>query len=186
MRSSLDGPRVKSTNEMDTMADTCCAGSNWVLLELTGAECTVVNYRGDDKNAMRNVPVATCCTVVREPATGVDYLIIGYKMLWFGDQLSKSLLNQNQIRYAGHTVRDDPTRIQEEGFGITLIDGDIHIPFAMKGTSVYFESRTPTAHEIEALPVQTLTRDQPWDPATVDMRAAIKCKAKLVVRYTHH
>ena len=60
---------------MDTMADTCCAGSNWVLLELTGAECTVVDYRGDDKNATRNVPVATCCTVVREPATGIEYLI---------------------------------------------------------------------------------------------------------------
>ena len=135
------------------MADTCCDGSNWALLELTGAECTVVDYRRDDKNATRNVPVATCCTMVCEPATCVEYLIIGYEMLWFGDQLSKSLLNQNQIRYAGHMVRDDPTRIQEEGFGITLVDGGVHIPFTMKGTSVYFESRTPTAHEIEALPV---------------------------------
>ena len=86
------------------MADTCCGGSNWVLLELTGAECTVVDYRGDDKNATRNVPVATCGTVVRELATGIEYLIIGYEMLWLGDQLGKSLLNQNQIRYAGHTV----------------------------------------------------------------------------------
>ena len=82
-------------------------------------------------------------------------------MLWFGDQLGKSLLSQNQIRYAGHMVRDDPTCKQEEGFGITLADGDIHIPFTMKGTSVYFESRTTTAHEIEALPIRTLTRDQP-------------------------
>ena len=159
MRPRLDVPCVDSTNEMDTMADTCCAGSNWVLLELTGAECTVVDYRGDDRNATRNVPVATCCTVVREPATGIEYLIVGYEMLGFGEKLGKSLLNQNQIRYAGHTVRDDPTRVQEEGFGITFADGGAHIPFTMKGTSVYFESRTPTAHEIETLPVRALTRD---------------------------
>ena len=67
--------------------------------------------------------MATCCTVVREPATGIEYLIVGYEMLWFGEKLGKSLLNQNQIRYAGHMVRDDPTCLQEEGFGITFADG---------------------------------------------------------------
>ena len=51
----------------------------------------------------------------------------------------------------------------------------------MKGTSVYFESRTPTAHEIETLPVRALTRDQPWDPATVDMRqcAALEIRGQV-------
>ena len=130
---------------------------------------------------MRNVPVATCCTVVHELATGIEYLIIGYEMLWFGDQLGKSLLNQNQIRYAGHMVQDDPTQIQEEGFGITFTDRDVHIFFAMKGTSIYFESRTPTAHEIEALPIRALTQDQLWDPATIDMHqcAAIKMQGQV-------
>jgi hypothetical protein len=30
-------------NELDTHADTCCAGANWSLIELTGEVCWDVN-----------------------------------------------------------------------------------------------------------------------------------------------
>ena len=153
-------------NEMDTMADTCCAGRNWTLVETTGMECTVNDFAGNQVGAT-SVPVATCATVVRDRKSGMEIVIIGHQMLWFGNKLDKSLLNQNQVRHAGHDVRDDPTRQDKEGFGI-WIDG-FHIPFQLRGTTVYFESRAPSPQDIESLPSVVLTRQETWDPHTVDL-----------------
>ena len=148
-------------NEMDTMADTSCAGVNWTLMETTGMECKVSDFMGQQVGG-QYVPIATCATCIREKSTGVEYILIGHQMLWFGSALKKTLLNQNQIRYCGHVVRDDPTRKEDEGFGITA-DG-LYIPFEIQGTTIYFESRAPTKHEIETLPAVTLTRQELWDP----------------------
>ena len=153
-------------NEMDTMADTCCAGRNWTLLETTGMECTVNDFAGNQVGKS-SVPVATCATVVREAKSGLEIVVIGHQMLWFGDKLDKTLLNQNQIRHAGHDVRDDPTRKDREGFGI-WVDG-FHIPFQLHGTTVYFESRAPSPQDIEQMPSVTVTRQEMWDPHTVDL-----------------
>ena len=161
-----DESQTTGRNETDTMADTCCAGRNWTLVETTGMECAVNDLTGNQVHG-RHIPVATCATVIREAKTGVELVLIGHQMLWFGEHLDKSLLNQNQIRFAGHTVKDDPTRVKEDGFGIWA-DG-IHIPFELQGTTVYFESRAPTFKEIEELPSVTLTRQELWDPRNVDL-----------------
>ena len=151
---------------MDTMANTCCAGMNWTLIETTGMECSVSDFAGNEVNGGQ-VPVATCATLVREPKSGVEFVLIGHQMLWFGQKLVKTLLNQNQIRFAGHTVKDDPTRATTDGFGIWA-DG-LHIPFAIQGTTVFFESRAPTFKEIEELPCVVITRQELWDPRKVDL-----------------
>ena len=153
-------------NEMDTMADTCCAGINWTLVETTGLECAVNDFAGNQVGE-QHVPVATCATLIREAKTGIETIVIGHQMLWFGSKLDKTLLNQNQIRHAGHTVRDDPTRQGEEGFGIWA-DG-VMIPFQVKGTVVYFESRALSHQEIESLPHIVITRQELWEPKMVDL-----------------
>ena len=160
-----NGDKEMGRNEMDTMADTCCAGKNWTLLETTGMECSVNDFAGNQVGKS-SVPVATCATVVREPGSGVEVVVIGHQMLWFGEKLDKSLLNQNQIRHAGHVVRDDPT-MKSNGFGIWA-DG-LHIPFEVQGTTVFFESRAPDRHEIETLPSVTITRQELWDPHHVNI-----------------
>ena len=161
-----EGSREVGRNEMDTMADTCCAGRNWILLETTGMECSVNDFAGN-RVGSTSVPVGTCATVVREQSTGAEVLVIGHQMLWFGNKLDKSLLNQNQIRHAGHAVRDDPTQGAREGFGFWA-DG-LHIPFEIQGTTVYFESRAPDQQEVETLPSVTITRQELWDPQHVNI-----------------
>ena len=70
--------------------------------------------------------------------TGVDYLLVGDQMLWFGTRLPNSLLNPNQIR-------------AYDEFGI---DGhDAFIPFDTTGTIVHFDSRVPSAWEKTHLPI---------------------------------
>ena len=162
---------TKARNEMDSMADTSCAGSNWKLIEYTGVTCDVHPFK-EGYEAVRDVPIGTCATLV-EGETGSDFILIGHEMLYFGPELQRSLLNQNQIRahihHEGGIVQDDYTRTDQE-FGIHM--REMFIPFAMEGAAVYFESRVPTNVEIETLPHIVLTSKDQWDPHTRPLRAA--------------
>ena len=163
-------PGCFGRNEMDTMADTSCAGPNWRVLELTGTVCDVQGFMNDG-NSLKNVPIATCATVAVEQDTGQEIILVGHEMLYFGKKLERSLINQNQLRYAGVKVRDDPTRVKEDGFGLTA--ASIHIPFNVDGTTVYFESRTPTDQEMASLPHVPITREETWNPKEVDLMSVM-------------
>ena len=108
------------------MAETSCTGSNWVPVEFTGYTCDVYPYKGGYETA-KNIPVATCATVV-EGEDGSDFLLIGHEMLYFGRDMDRSLINQNQVRHHIHhqssTVQDDYTR-SDVPFGINTGDAFI-------------------------------------------------------------
>ena len=159
-------PGTVARNEMDSHADTCCAGANWTLLTDSGFTCDVYAYN-DNSAATKNIPIGTCATVITTD-DGYDVLLIAHEMLYFGNQLSRSLINPNQLRFNDVTVQDDYTRY-EEPFGITTFE-HLFIPFIMDGTTVYFESRVPTSDEIDSLAHVELTRDDPWDPKRVQLR----------------
>ena len=148
-------------NELDTHADTCCAGANWKLMEMTHEVCEVTPFL-DSYEPVKEVLVARCCSVWTSPQTGTEYLLVGDQMLWFGSQLGHSLINPNQIREYGIDVSDNP--YAPDCFGI---DTDVaFIPFDTTGTVVYFESRVPTEWEEKHLPVLLLTGET-WDPTSV-------------------
>ena len=85
-------------------------------------------------------------------------------MLWFGNKLSDSLINPNQLREYGLLVKDDPFNANK--FGINA--DEEFIQFDTKGTIVYFNSCVPTDWEMTHLPVILLTADK-WDPTTVNL-----------------
>ena len=39
---------------------------------------------------------------------GQIYILVIHEGLWFGDKLTNSLINPNQLRYPGVTVQDNP------------------------------------------------------------------------------
>lgn len=55
-------------NELDTHMDTCCAGANWALLELTGDVCEVTPLL-DMYQLINKIPLARCGTVWTDPTT---------------------------------------------------------------------------------------------------------------------
>ena len=148
---------------MDTMADTSCAGSNWRMIETTGLTCDVYSFK-EGYEAIKDLPIATCATLV-EGESGGDFIIIGHEMLYFGREMQRSLLNQNQIRaHIRHNqgrVQDDYTR-DDEPFGIST--REMFIPFSLDGSAIFFESRVPTQHEIDTLPHIVITSKERWDP----------------------
>ena len=145
------------------MAETSCAGSNWVPVEFTGYTCDVYPYKGSYE-AAKNIPVATCATVV-EGEDGSDFLLIGHEMLYFGRDMDRSLINQNQvrhhIRHRSGTIQDDYTR-SDIPFGTNT--GDAFVSFYTASCAVTFDSRAPTSAELGALPQIVITSKEVWDP----------------------
>ena len=127
---------VIARNELDTHADTCCAGANWKIMETSGLICEVTPFL-DSYEPVKEVLVARYCTVWTSQDSGREYLLVGDQMLWFGTQMDHSLINPNQIREYGTPVGDDPFNASE--FGIDAHEA--FIPFDTTGTIVHFESR---------------------------------------------
>jgi hypothetical protein len=90
-----------ANNELDTHADTSCAGANWSLMELTGEICDANPFLASYQPVLQEIrPVARCCTAwMDQTDSSMEYLLVlGDQMLWFGTQLHNSLLNPNQMR----------------------------------------------------------------------------------------
>ena len=128
---------VMCRNEMDSRADTSCAGANFHIIQDTGYVCDVQPFHPSSK-AVQDIPIGTCATVVTVEDSR-DVLLVGHEMLYFGNWMRRTLINPKQLRHFGISVRDDYTREKEEGFGITVGDM-IHIPFEMEGVTIYFEA----------------------------------------------
>ena len=60
-------------NEIDSLADTSCAGQNWIPILFTGDTVNVFGYSGAQQDSA--IPLATCATkIVTE--SGTPYILI--------------------------------------------------------------------------------------------------------------
>lgn len=148
---------------MDTHADTCVFGSNFVIIAYTARECDVSPY-SDTYDAISGVPIVTAGTVWTNP-DGLDYLLIIHEGLWMPDKVEHSLINPNQLRSYGTEVQDNPF-----GGPMAIVDSDEHvkIPMRAQGTNIYFETRTPSQDELDNCPKIYLTSPHPWEPSQVE------------------
>ena len=155
--------------ELDTRADTCCAGMNCRPIYFTGQQCDVQGFH-DDFTPVPNVPIATVATAWSDPFTGQGYILIIHEVLFFGNNMNHSLINPNQLRHFGVEVYDnpyetDPTRTM----GIKIPNSNEILPFLSQGSTVFFTTRYPTDFEMESYPHIVVTSDQQWDPRTLIM-----------------
>ena len=158
-------PGAVARCELDSHADTCVAGPNFQLDEYTGEHCDVTPY-SSDYQPLTNIPVVNASTAYTQKETGETIILRFNQILWYGNKLTMSLINPNQIRHAGIALSDDPTD-KTRDFGINGVD--FQIPFEMKGTTVFFETRVPTAWEYENCRIVELTVDTPWNPGEVNI-----------------
>ncbi len=145
--------------------DTCVAGPNYLILEFTGEQCDVTPYTNDYEPII-NVSVVNAATAYTDDSTGETVILRFNQVLWYGKRMTMSLINPNQMRHYGVTVSDDPTD-GTRAFGIST--DDVHIPFKMDGTTVYFETRVPTQYELENCKTIQVTDDTVWDPSSVSI-----------------
>ena len=152
-------------NELDTRADTICAGANWRLLNTTGQCCDVSGFH-DDFEPIKDVPVARAATGWKDDY-GVTYILIANEVLFFGNEMDHSLINPNQIRHYGVPVSDNPYD-ETKDLGI---DHDVaFIPFHTEGSTVYFDTFVPTDDELETCQHLIISDgDTEWDPHNIEM-----------------
>jgi hypothetical protein len=122
--------------EMDSHADTCVAGPNFLVLEFTGEQCDVTPYTSDYQ-PITNVSVVNAVTAFTDESTGETVILHFNQVLWYGKRMRMSLINPNQLRHYGITLSDDPTDATRP-FGIS--SAELCVPFKMDGTTVYFET----------------------------------------------
>ena len=160
-------PGVQAANECDTNADTCCLGTNWVILEYTRRTADVYAYDKSIK-PIEGVPIVSGATTWHDPRSGEAYIVIINEALYYGKKLDHSLLNPNQIRSYGIKVWDNPFD-QDRG---TMIDvgNEISIPLQVQGTKIYWHSSAPTKEELERCPRIVLTSKREWNPETVVLK----------------
>ena len=93
--------------ELDTRADTTCAGINFRPLYFTGQTCEAHGFH-NDLSPISDVPIATVATAWSNTHTGDSFILIFNKALYFGAGLDQSLWNPNQMRHYGIDVFDNP------------------------------------------------------------------------------
>jgi hypothetical protein len=170
-------PGFMARNELDTRADTICAGANFCCLRPTGMTCSVQGFH-QSFEPIPEIPVATVATAWDDQNTGQTYILIIHQALYFGTQLDHSLINPNQIRVTGIPVCDDPYD-RHRHLGIDL--GDVQIPFYTEGSTIYFNSRVPMKGELDDCQYLTLTDDDDWDPTETDLIDHVPKEIKAVI-----
>jgi hypothetical protein len=90
---------------------------------------------------MTDIPIVNASTSFSNKRTGETIIIRVNQVRWYGKKLKMSLINPYPMRHYGWTVSDDSTHIARE---IGISGENFAIPFSMKGTTTFFNSRVPT------------------------------------------
>mmetsp|Transcript_15766 Transcript_15766/g.22505 ORF Transcript_15766/g.22505 Transcript_15766/m.22505 type:complete len:309 (+) Transcript_15766:699-1625(+) len=148
--------------EIDSRADTVCAGSTFRLIEESNHYC-VVNDFHKDMLPMQDIPVATVATAYDDPVSQETFILVFFEALYFGNTMEHSLISPMQLRHNGLQVDQTPRQYDPNSLhGITFPQDDDHnlfIPFHLHGSISYFSSRIPTDKEIQNCKYVYMTED---------------------------
>ena len=156
-------------SHLDSHADTCAGGSNFVQLDDSPTRFVDVSPFSEEYAPMKDIPIASCATAWVCPETGQTRVLVFHQMLYFGDKLLQSLLCPNQMRDHGTLVDDTPIQWDHTSkHGITMFDEDhansIFIPLKLHGVFSYANTRKPTKHELETCKFYIATSPNEWNP----------------------
>ena len=118
----------------------------------------------DTYQSIKGVPIVTGATAYTCKRTGDTLILVFHEALWMGDTMDHSLLNPNQLRHYGVRVQDNPCDASQR-MHLSTEDGELVIPLLSMGTTIYFDTRSPTDQELQQCRhVQHYTSKQEWNP----------------------
>jgi hypothetical protein len=102
---------------------------------------------------------------VYESEGGERYLLVIHEALFFGDDMTESLINPNQLRANGIVVDDCPRQFSiYSTHSIYDPMTKVTIPLDISGIMSGFNTFMPTQDELDNLPWIVLTENAKWDP----------------------
>ena len=147
-------------SEIDNHADTTCFGKNFRVISFTSEVYRVSLYLSES-DSKTDIPICTAATAV-DMDSGETIILEFGQGLWFGDRLNHSLINPNQCRSYGISVCDDPTD-QNRDIGMELPE-NYFLTLRMRGSTCYFESRSPDVDELESCRTFQVSDANHWNP----------------------
>ena len=156
---------TSAANEANMNADTCCLGTNFIPIGFTNRTADVYPYDSDYAPAL-NVPIVSSATAY-DHSDGQTYILIFHESLYYGQKLSHSLINPNQVRHNGVDFWDNPYD-RDHDLSIEPDEGPI-IPLIYSGTKLNFHTRVPTNEELSTCQHIEMTSQAPWEPASVQL-----------------
>jgi hypothetical protein len=152
----------KSFIELDSHADTTCAGANCRIIAYTVKVCSVSPYHPKYK-ALENVHIVQAGTAYDDQNTDKTCILIMNQSLYMGDALPTTLLNLNQARSNNIQVDDVPWQFGGS-HSIFIPHQNLRIPLILKGVFSCLPVRLPTAEEIKTCEWIELTSAEEWNP----------------------
>lgn len=166
--------------ELDTHADTCVLGANFILLGDPTRYCCVSAFASD--YGSKRLPMGTGATVYTDLATGQEYILLVSEGIFYGKKLKNSLLNPNQMRSNGIKVDDCPRQFDlKSSHSVYIPASDLSIPLEMQGVISGFQTHLPNQEELDSLPWVSLTRDVTWNPKDPHFAEAEAAASNLTV-----
>ena len=161
-------PHVRAANECDSNADTCCAGTNFVVLQHTSRSADVYPY-DSSYQPITNVPIVSAATAWTNPETNETIILVFHETLYYGTSLAHTLWNPNQLRHNGVEVNDNPYDTSNRR--LTICVEDLVIPLHSHGTKVQFHTQSPTEAQLQFCRHVEMTNLNPWNPSEVTLGA---------------
>ena len=72
---------------MDSHADTCVAGPNFIVVEFTGEHCDVTPYTADYQPILSNIAIVNAATAYTDETTGTTTILYFNQVLWYGKRM---------------------------------------------------------------------------------------------------
>ena len=155
-----------ATNEMDSNADTCCLGTNFIVMTMTERTANVYPY-DTSYETMYNVPIVTGASTYTNINTGRLFKTVINEALYYGKKLGCSLINPNQLRSYGNIVWDNSFDSNRK-LCVETDDGN-YIDLILNGTNIGFDSRAPDENELQYLTNVHLTLEFQCNPKTAQL-----------------
>jgi hypothetical protein len=160
---SPGSPYHSANCEVDSQADTVCAGENFILLFHHGTECDVSGY-SDELGTMKNIPIITDATALDDVRSHTTYILIVTFALYFGPKIKKYLICLNKCREDGTIIYECPRQFNPASkHGLTSPDETLFVPFLMHGQTSFFLCRQPSEKGLDECQRHYLTSEREWD-----------------------
>jgi hypothetical protein len=168
--------KVINRSELDSHADTCCAGPNTEPFAYSDESVNVSPF-SETYQPLKDVPIASVVTVYDDPTNGTAIFLVIHEALYFGDTISQTLLCPNQMRAHGLKVEDTPRQFNKKSrHEISIPQHDTTLPLRMSGCISYIPTRKPTQEEmvefkqLDSNSWVELTSDVPWEPYSQEFK----------------
>ena len=100
-------PNTTAFLECNNNADTCCLGTNVIILKYATRKADVYAYDTSIK-PIENISIVTGATSYDDDRTSQTYMLVFNKSLYYGPNLENTSTNPNQVRNYGMQFNDNP------------------------------------------------------------------------------